>query len=604
MTRRGALKLLGAGAAGAGALGPGGLAREAEGIAPVIVAGVAGGSFLVGAGAGAAAYHWGVDDDGNIDPDEQLEDEIYRAAEAVAYGRDDYQEQYQTEYISPTDPQDTPYGDAAWQELRAVGVEAGINSDPASNATSDGTESLEYQTTRSVVNVVERWNEGIHALVPYLVKDAEQGTGAFSLSSSTGPVTFEAGELPDNEWEVNSASELESGEYVVIKLQVDTPVNANKLDGRDEPLYLHTVMMNDMANPVSPLHSGDAGGVFTSSSSGAGDTILATSSNLGSIDILDSVLYGNVLNTISTAYQQIRGDVETFINSLYDGLDTGSLDPSDVYGPADVVERFAQGSTSRAAAEMMAIGGAVAEDTGYRAEIEHPDVSGGSRWGHLVLSLVDGVSVDVSPDSTVAAADFELGYFAFETDAGRRLKALSGTDPIEVLDVKGVDGQTSVDATPDGQTVGTDGEVVVYEGDSPPEALSSPSDHAGWVVSIHTGTGKEAVSVQNLSTSGDQYLASTSLEAESTVQLVEIVPPTSYSEIVQHEADATAVDSADTVQRIEDLRDAIDELEAASDGGGGGGIPGGTTGLVAALAAVAAAGAYLAKRDERNARDY
>lgn len=553
---------------------------RARAVAPVVAVGV------VALGAGAVSGYnlakWSNPDTEDVDLEGVLEDQIYEAAMSVRDGRGDIVEQMQHEFLNPSDPQATPYGRSAWQEIRVEVARAAVNGDSQSDAQSGALEALNRQTTRSIINVTERYNTALNALVQQLVTDYEESVGVLDIGG--GQTIKNPHEPATGDWiSPVEASETADG-HMLYEVPVDTPIDPTEIEGRDEALTTYAMAAETGGGGDSVrfphLTTEWFSNSFASQEKAAGDDVVmrATHSALSTEVVVDLNLWYQVLSKIETAYNGIQSDLNDYVTNLYDAIGQGAIDPSDIIGPSEIADQFSDsGNQSRLAAELVAIGAQAPSDSSYRATISHPDLAADELECVFFPQLADGADPTLRPGMTLSSSDYRMAYIGYENASTGEFetRTLSGDSDLEIHDLEGVEGQESVDVA-DGSTAGTDGEVTVYSGDSPPEPLANPEseDYQGWQIVVSGANNQYTAPVTEPEQSnGDYVLATTSLAEGETIESIEIVPSVEYSRSVDYVADPTTVDSEQTIARMENLRQQVDDLEAAleeDDGGGGG----------------------------------
>jgi hypothetical protein len=206
--------------------------------------------------------------------------------------------------------------------------------------------------------------------------------------------------------------------------------------------------------------------------------------------------------------------------------------------------------------------------------------------------------VTLKPGVTITSSQYDVAYAGWVDSNGEfQTRVLSGSSDLQILDVTGVEGEDSVDESDRGTTANDSSDVVVYEGDSPPDPIAYPQDHSDWTILIKGASNQSTHSPTDVTVDGTTYtVPSTSLNAGEAVESVHLIPPVEYEQPVEHVADPSNPDDGDTAAQIQSLRETIDELED-SGGGGGGILPGfpdlGIGGMVGGVAAIGGA-IYLA----------
>jgi len=527
------------------------------------------------AGAGVAlivADQFDAGTDGNVDTQDVLEDQIHSIGTSVAAGRESWVDEMTTQFIDSQQGQ-SPYADAAWQEIRAATVKGVVNGKSESEVEQLATDALQKQTTRSVVNTVERYNTGMDALQEALVIDYENNVGSLQdTGDDIGPLT----DSPPSGWSTVSTSEVQSGGHALVETDaLDLPTPATDLDGRDEPLTLlaHVLTITNQY-PANIMHDSSAIGWYTGGETTDYEQLQVTHSSLSTETVFDHKTYYDVLKRIYDEYQSISSDLSTYVTNVYEQVEEGALDPSDVLSSQDIVDQFASSDAqTRLAAEMTAIGAGVPDNAGYEAKVSHPDIQSDSLWGNLYIRF-SGDPQPVTPGKTIASADYSVAYFGFYSEnAGEyRSRVLSGSSDLQILDVAGLPDEQ--DATSGAADVAdSSANVVIYEGDDPPEPIEFPQDHSNWQIVVEGASNTSTHAPTDVVVEGSTYtLEATGLNAGEAIESVRLVPPAEYSQPVEYVADPTNPDDGETVKRLEALRDTVDSLEKELDNGGSGGF--------------------------------
>jgi hypothetical protein len=168
---------------------------------------------------------------------------------------------------------------------------------------------------------------------------------------------------------------------------------------------------------------------------------------------------------------------------------------------------------------------------------------------------------------------YDDGSFGVET---LESEANDGTaQPIEVLEVIGAE-ERDFSYTDEEITVGSGGDVVVYEGTDPPEELANPSEYEGFQVDIETADSTATVDLSEITESGSQYIASTSLSEGTTVESITFRAPVNYEDIGGYDEGDTTVDLErlkEQQETIENQQEQLEKLQNQGTGGGGGFLP-------------------------------
>jgi len=152
---------------------------------------------------------------------------------------------------------------------------------------------------------------------------------------------------------------------------------------------------------------------------------------------------------LSQQYNQVRTEINTYVDSAYAAYQAGDLDPSELLTSADIVDQFSDGdTTTRLTAELAASGFLTPENIKDQTQItvRHSDITNGDgamndeRTGLLYLQT--GADITVSEGSSIAAADYSSAYIAYhQTDGNGNTEfttdVLSGDSPLEIVEIHG-----------------------------------------------------------------------------------------------------------------------------------------------------------------------
>jgi hypothetical protein len=573
MTRRDVLRRTAAVGGGAALISVGG--EEVPRLSPVGRAHALGftGAVIVGVAAVAGSYayeEYVVDGETSVDVDKQVEDSVYQAATSVAQGREDWEEQLRQEFMAPDDPEQTPYGRTAWQEVRTAATKEIVNGGSESDAVAAAKTALDRATSRAAVNTIERWNTGINALIEQMVYQHEEGVNALEFSNGQSLIATDYVGTP-----VESAipSGTSSPNSMVHEVEVSgLPTDVTSFDDRSEPLTaLMPVFQNSNGttyalNPVTEL--------WIDVSNNVQINLWATHSSLETKVVLSGSTYYHTTQAIANAYDSISSDLSTYVGELYQGIQQGAIEPSDILSSSDIIEEFADApAQERLAAELLAIGAQVPNDVGYRARISHPDLQADSLWGWLFPQF-SGEPVDIGPGTTLASVDYDMAYFGYQGSNSDEFEKiiLTGDLDLQIHDVDGVEGQEEVDTERRGAEAGANGRVVVWSGDSPPDPIANPADNSGWRVLVQGETNRDTAAVADVTQDGTEYvLSTTSIPEGELIDYVELVPPVQYKRSHDYVADPTNPDTQATIDRLNSLREQVEELKAVNEESGGGG---------------------------------
>ncbi|MFC7115843.1 hypothetical protein ACFQH2_14030 [Natronoarchaeum sp. GCM10025703] len=408
--------LRGTAAAGATAvgLGSGHMTGESEAIGISLAVGGAA-LFAAGAAAGVGIQSWRVDGDTELDPDDVLQNQIYQAASAVSQGRDEFVNQLQQEYLNPTDPQNTPYGRVAWQEVRVAAVREITNGNSESAALAAAKDALDKQTTRSVVNIVERYNTGMNAMIEQMVAHENNGLSSISSGSSNYSLSLldlsaetNASMVSAGQTDAATTSQSLLWEWTIPNL----PVPASNLDGRESELKMLVsgIDISGTTYKVKPIAWGNG---FLNKSTGddSSGSYYVTDTDLADVEWLSVGTYEEIIDRIHTAYNEITTDLSTYVSTLYDGIQQGAIDPADILGPQEIIDQFSDSDEmTRLATELVAIGADVpdSEAAGYEATVSHPDIQADELTGLVFPQFSVDPAPSISPGTTIAASDYDL----------------------------------------------------------------------------------------------------------------------------------------------------------------------------------------------------
>jgi hypothetical protein len=286
----------------------------------------------------------------------------------------------------------------------------------------------------------------------------------------------------------------------------------------------------------------------------------------------------NVLDAIHSQYDTISTQLSDYVTEMYNGLSEGYIECSEIYSARDIYQEFGTSSDqSRLAAQLMAVGGDIPDQIGYQAKISHADLSSDSLWVSLYPQFGGGDPVDIAPGVTLEASEYELAYIGYESevDSGYETRVLSGESPLEILDVTGLDGETTDETDAASGSTGTGGSFDLNFGGDPPDPIATPGDYKGYVIRVETTDGTtDTVPVAAPTDNGDgTYTVAaedSDLPENTDISSAEIVPGTSHSQPVEHVDDPTNVDTDAQQALLDEQRETVDELKEALDNDGGG----------------------------------
>ncbi|MFC7115844.1 hypothetical protein ACFQH2_14035 [Natronoarchaeum sp. GCM10025703] len=152
---------------------------------------------------------------------------------------------------------------------------------------------------------------------------------------------------------------------------------------------------------------------------------------------------------------------------------------------------------------------------------------------------------------------------------------LSGSDPLEIIDVQGVKNQETVDSESRGAEAGASGRVVVWSGDGAPDPLKYPADHSGYSVQVKGDVTNDTQPIGNVTEDGTEYVLSTTTLAEGeTIDSIDIVPPVNYERSHDYVSDATTVDTQATLRPAGETDTTHQRPGRVADDDGGAWLPG------------------------------
>ena len=595
-------------AAGAGAVGLSG--NIPEPIAPVenseaasiATLAVAGGTGPLGVAAGAAGvklYEWATSsgDASSSDSDSLMAENIYfhmvdiaNTASSVSGALRPYQQ--------ASDAQQTPFANAAWQKARAVVAEKYENGASAADAEQAAKQAVDEQAVVSWLNLHKMSTALFESITSDLTLQLDNGLSVLRPKNTN--FTMDFGGQDASSWgaEWKNFSTTESGntavlEYTGVDWVGGLPGDITQMDRvevSDPSSEIRVLAVGRRDNDQDILCSINGGSFLTepdpipNGNAFSNPIVAEHPTQSDSVRVWRGYAVRDAIKMIFDAHSQIQADLPTYIDNLYSALDDGVINPTDVIGPNEVAQEFADSDAqSRMTAEMLAIGAPVSEDVGFEALISHPDIPGSeARWAK-VFPRYSGTPQSISPGTTIASADYSMAYAGYWDGNGEWNETiLSGDSDLVVEDVTGVDGEEEVDASEKTAT-GTDGTVVIASGDSAPDPIASPADHSGWTVVVDGAANKSTHPVSDVTQDGDDYVLSTSLSDGEAVDSISIVPPVDYVKPHEATADPTTLDRSTIQAQVEAQRavkDALDESENSGGFFGGGGFMSAGRGMI------------------------
>lgn len=595
---------------------------EAEAIAPaVVVAGAAG--VTVGAGAAVAVYEWHAES-GDVDEgaeDDLLQDQLYETGLSVAEGRENWVKETEELYSSSSD---NPFTRAAWSALNTEVTRMVLEGKSQTEILSEAQDVLNSQYLISVHNILERWNAGVNALIEQFIVDYNAGTEAFRLhlNNVVHELVSVEPEHVSSDWEPVEASAVDGG-YLVYRVEADDLPTNHTFDevnrsmypeiediDQDRPEYL-AIMYSDeedptVSGPFEDQFSSPTGITVANSEWEDGDD----ADEHGAV-VLDEKVFEPALSRITSGFEEIEDDLDVFVDSMYNAIHEGSIQPSQLLGPTDIFRQFADSEEQALVATQLAASGVnVPSHSGYQAEISHDDIVSETLWVWF-WPYVDE-DVEISAGTTLTPDDYGMAYIAYHSavDGEFQTRVLSGSDSdLEIHSLDGVDGQEDLVDDTEGIAAGDDGEVIVWDeethGDAP-DALLYPNDHEEWSIIVYGASNQSTHEISEVVEDDGVYsLPETDLNDGEQVENVTLVPSVDFVQPVSIIDDPADIDEEDIQQRVDAMEDLYDALEEWADDDsliGGGGLFGGgmpdwfpkAPGLTRAQTAVAGAGGLLA----------
>ena len=598
LTRRQMLKATAAGGAAA-AVGSGAVdhrdlspVEEAQAIAPVAA------WALVGATAAgvnlARRKDWFSDPD--VSEDLNSESYIYNIAatiEGLRSGSTGTRRDIQRDIANAT-TDESAYAQAAASQVVGEAALATLEGD-SQNAQNRADRALREQTTRSLVSLVEKWNAGIIEMQERgaFVEDVEAGTDVLGMTNNNvgiGPLT--QSETGDG-WEPVEASSPEGQDgYLVHKWTFGSsalPADPTNLEGRDEPLELWTVphwhdSYSEHVLPV-PDHSTSWFQTINESSSNSvmgREDLFANYSNGDKVYWLKGILLGNVIQKIETEYENLLSELSDVVDKTVNGLEQGTIEPSDVLTSEQLTEDFNPNNRRSALhREAMAVGMEMPGDVAFQARVSHPDLAADSLWGDLLLRTTGDSDLAVDGPMTIPAADYQLALLGYtgETTGKYQYASLRPQDsnnndqPLEILEITTND---DVVAENPETSVGSGGTVKLAptDSESTPEPLANPDQkYDSWGITVVAGDGTTATGKVGDAYGEDGYWKlNTSLSEGLSVEEIRYHPDSLFQDTSIYTPGQTDYSVDEAKQQI-DVRRAVneairEEFGSVIDGGG------------------------------------
>ena len=585
MSRRGVMRAAVAGSAAAAGLSgtvPEGFdvvqASEALSMKEAAV-GAAAGATVFGA-AGMAYQQWqsGSSDTQDSDSATQMQNKIYSHAVDIKNVLAPYQRTL-AEFKNASGPQQTPFADAAWGNLRNEVVTAYENGKSQGDAQLAGTKVVNEQACVSALTIIDGWNSFAQSVMP----DVYPNKSWDVWDSRIGPTSDNSGPNENSNVEPYGKETASGGQWVGHKWTFtasDLPGTPSEYDRVPEQEFMILGLADANGyTDVGFLPDGNSQWLSSPVSTNYNDVIQVTHPDYETLDVLDVSVIDSALAKVFDARDEIVGNMTTYVDNLYTALDNEAVTPADVIGPRDIADQFANASEQdRLGAELAAVGAQVPKEAGYEAKVSHAELDT-DRWGWIWPQWSSGAGT-VSPGATIAAADYDMAFFGY-TDENAQFQEvmLSGDSDLQILDMTGLENEENV--SPETSETAASGEVVLGVGESTPEPIRFPADHSGYKLSI-TGDVNESVhpvsDVQERTTSDDKteyYLSSTGLAEGETIEKIRIVPNVEYVKPFEANADPTTLDESKLKQQVQTANEIEQALEEA-EGGSGGGLFGGS----------------------------
>ena len=619
LTRRQLLKTTAAGT-GAATVGVGAdqmgidLAQDAEAAAPLAAA------LLVTAAAGVVATQL---NDGDVEQPEEIatavQDNVHSDVSGIVGQRINDRKEIDNIWLNePTDR--NPLADSAWTSAE---VEVTKTIVQGKDQTIQGvtTELFNQHLTRSYYNLIQKYNElwiggtgGTGLAVPYTLSLKEQ-SGQFQQAGDMSEGSFtdvEPSAVP------NSFSPVESTQvgsdpktYALYKKEWQNPPTdplsvpglkeqlggGQKIEIYAPVLRFSSVDTRVMVHPWSQYinleHAGSATFSINNSSNFAlnqGDTwaygnpvMEVTHPNFDTLNAAPVKKWNSIFGRIDqTEVDLITGDNPQLLNytsTLDQKLAEGVIDPVDILGPREALEKFDDSdSLARSAAELAFSGVGVPGQFGYKATVSHADLAADELEGSLFIRSKPGVDLSVNAGKTIPSTDYSLAYLNFKNRATGETerRVLGGDSPLEIVDVQNVDGTQNVTGKveqPDSAT----GITIWPASDSDVPALLTDSSKTG-TVEITAGSGTYTTPVSNVVENSGRYYVeqstfSTTIDT-STIESIRLIPDVDYSSTVSRVEPGATVDGEKVERRVtgqketyEALRKAFRDAQRGGDGG-------------------------------------
>jgi len=579
LTRRQMLQTTAA-AGGAAALGTGAVdtpltaTQDAE--AGVFTAGVllgAGAAVGLGVVGGMALERW-KSEDVDIDEDDLSDDRMtqtYEVATLINDGFDDYRTISANEFGDNDSGTSNTFNDAAWSEVRTTAVR-GIqeNWSPAKAKRRAG-QKVDKQATRFFLNHIQLWNRRVEAFYPYMaddIKDSNKDTiyvrdddyNETSLRNDNfDPSTVD-------KWEGVSVDDTLVGmKTTAFDLPWD-PTKFDKWDQEDVAVYIPWNLQPPLPNKFQETgvgYPGLQGQIFVTHDDY--DKIYPFKYDQG---------FGKYLNEMASDYDQIKSDINTYIDTVYDAVSQGAVSEIQTLSPRDLIQEFAGASKmERETAELAAAGlYSPKEAGGVVAKVSHRDLSADSLWGRLFIRFKDGYETTIEPGTEIRDNSYQMAYLIYQdrTSNEPETALLDGNVNLEILDVsgEGIDQGENVDNNTE-----DDGTVPIWnpdqDGETPAWIKKPP---AGETIVVETEKGTYHFDPKRIKQrdDGTYVIPDTQIPPGERIKKIRAVGKLSYVQPIENVPDPTTVDQARLTDRYGNISYFRDKVREETRGGGPG----------------------------------
>jgi hypothetical protein len=569
-----------AAAGGAAALGTGAVetpltaTQDAE--AAVFTAGVllgAGAAVGLGVVGGMALQRW-KSEDVEINEDDLSDDRMtqtYEVATLINDGFDDYRTISDNEFDPQYNSTSNTFNDAAWSELRTTAVR-GIQEDwsPAKAKRRAG-QKVDKQATRFFLNHIQLWNRRVEAFYPYMADD---------INDSNKDTIFTENEYQEDtairndsidpssvsKWEgVSVDDNLVGIKTTAFDLPWD-PTKFEKWDREDVAVYVPWNLRPPL--PDKFLEDGvDSPGLKGKIKVKHDDyeTIKPYRYNRG---------FGKYLNKMASDHTQIKSDLNTYIDTVYDAVSQGAVSEIQALSPRDLVQEFAGANEmERETAELAAAGlYSPKEAGGVMAKVTHPDLTAESLWGRLFVRFRDGDEKTIEPGTKIEEYEYQMAYLIYQdrTSNEPETALLDGSHTLEVLDVsgEGVDQGENVDKNTE-----EDGTVPIWnpeqDGETPAWIKKPP---AGETIVVETEKGSYYFDPESIKQrdDGTYVIPDTQISPGERIKKIRAVGRLDYVQPIDNVPDPTTVDQARLTDRYDNISYFRDKVREETTRGGGG----------------------------------